>query len=200
MELDEFKDMWSRSAALPSAKNYNLAEMIYLGSQSPLAVLEKRFKAALFTFPIVLIIFGGTFISKSPANQSAVTWLLFTILFIEFLFSLFNYILVKSVQQPAGNIKENLLKRVYLLERRTINYVYIHVALYTLMAILLELNVHFNFDADHGWWAAVNPLLRIIIYVVFLTGQFIIKRQSQKKLYGQYIEKLNGLIEQMEAS
>ena len=198
MELDEFKDMWTKAAIQPSTTNYNISSLIYTGSKSLLAMLEKRFKVALLLFPVTAIIFGGTFISKGT-NQSVITWLLFTILFIEFLFSLFNYLLVKKIQQPAGNIKENLVKRVYLLERRTANYLYVHTGLYVVMAILLELSVHYNFDPEQGWWAGVSPALREVIYIVFLAGQYIIKRQSQAKLYGQYIEKIKGLIVQMEA-
>jgi len=120
-------------------------------------------------------------------------------LFIEFLFSFFNYLLVKKLQQPTGNIRENLAKRAYLLERRTVNYLYIHTGLYVLMAVLLELSVYINFDAGHAWWAGINPVLRVVICIVFLVGQYFIKRQSQAKMYGQYIEKLNQLISQMEA-
>ncbi|MES2111755.1 MAG: hypothetical protein V4577_23555 [Bacteroidota bacterium] len=199
MELDEFKDMWTKAEMQPSTINYNISSMIYTDSKSPLAMIEKRFKAALFMFPLTVVIFGGTFISKGT-NQSVITWLLFAILFIEFLFSLFNYLLIKKIQQPAGNIRENLVKRVYLLEQRTTNYLYLHTGLYVVMAILLELSVYFNFDANHGWWAGINPVLRAVICVVFLAGQHFIKRQSQTKLYGQYIEKLHGLIGQMEAN
>jgi len=198
MELDEFKDMWTKVAIQPSTINYNISSLIYTGSKSPLAMLEKRFKAALLLFPVTAIIFGGTFISKGT-NQSVITWLLFTILLIEFLFSLFNYLLVKKIQQPGGNIKESLVKRVYLLERRTANYLYVHTGLYAVMAILLELSVHYNFDSAQGWWAGVSPVLRIAICIVFLTWQYFIKRYFQRQQYGQYIDKLNGLIKQMEA-
>lgn len=198
MELDEFKDMWAKAAMQPSTVNYNISGLIYTDSKSPLAELEKRFKAGMFMFLLTVFIFGGTFISNR-SNQSITTWLLFTILFIEFLFSLFNYLLVKKMQQPAGNIRENLVKRVYLLERRTANYLYIHTGLYLLMAILLELSVHYHFDAAQSWWAGINPVLRVIIYIVFLAGQYFIKRYFQKQQYGQYIERLNQLIKQMEA-
>jgi hypothetical protein len=198
MELDEFKNMWAKTAMQPSAVNYNISSLIYSDSKSPLAELEKRFKAASYMFPLTVLIFCGTFISKG-ANQSITTWLLFTILFIEFLFALANYLLVKKIQQPAGNIRENLAKRAYLLERRTANYLYIHTGLYVVMAILLELSVHYHFDPAQSWWAGISPVLRVIIYIVFLAGQYFIKRYFQKQQYGQYIERLNQLIKQMEA-
>ena len=197
MELDEFRDMWAKSATQPSAINYNITELIYRDAKGPLAMLEKKFKATLYIFPFVMILFGGTFISNG-VNQSVITWLLFSILFIEFLFTLFNYITIKQIQQPAGNVKDNLLKRVFLLQQRNHNYLYLHVGLYTLMAILLELSVYFNFDTGHNWWGQIAPVLRGAIIVAFLMSQYFIKRYSQKQMYGQYIDKLNELIGQME--
>ena len=197
MELEELRDMWAKSATRPTAINYNITELIYRDAKGPLATLEKKFKAALYVFPFVALLFGGTFISQG-ANQSVITWLLFSILFIEFLFSLFNYITIKQIQQPAGNIKHNLLKRVFLLQQRNHNYLYLHVGLYTLMAVLLELSAYFNFDMGRNWWGHIAPVLRVAIIVVFLTAQYFIKRYSQKQMYGQYIDKLNELIGQME--
>src|ERR1700754_4592424 len=123
MELDELRDLWAKSATQPTAINYNITELIYRDAKGPLAVLERKFKTALFIFPAVIILFGGTFISNGT-NQSVITWLLFGILFTEFLFSLFNYITIKQIQQSAGNIKDNLLKRVFLLQQRNHNYLY----------------------------------------------------------------------------
>jgi len=197
MELDELRDMWAKSATPPTAINYNITELIYRDAKGPLAMLEKKFKAALYLFPAVIILFGGTFISDG-ANQSVITWLLFGILFTEFLFSLFNYITIKQIQQPAGSIKHNLLKRAFVLQQRTQNYLYLHVGLYLLMAVLLELSVYLNFDVGHNWWRNITPVLRIAIIIVFLTAQYFIKRNSQRQMYGQYIDKLNELIGQME--
>jgi len=197
MELDELRDMWAKSTIQPTAINYTVTEVIYRDAKGPLAMLEKKFKAALYIFPFVMILFGGTFISNG-ANQSVITWLLFGILFTEFLFSLFNYITIKQIQQPAGNIKDNLLKRGFLLQQRNHNYLYLHVGLYALMAALLELSVYFNFDISDNWWGQIAPVLRVAIILVFLIAQYFVKRQSQKQMYGQYIDKLNELIGQME--
>ena len=197
MELDEFRDMWAKSATQPSAINYNIAELIYRDAKGPLAMLEKKFKATLYIFPFVMILFGGTFISNG-VDQSVITWLLFSILFIEFLFALFNYITVKQIQQPAGNVKDNLLKRAFLLQQRNHNYLHLYIGLYVLMGALLELSVYFDFDTSHNWWGHFAPLLRATIIIVFLIAQYIVKRHSQKKMYGQYIDKLNELIGQME--
>jgi hypothetical protein len=197
MELDDFKDLWAKSARQPTALNYNITEMIYRDSKGPLAMLERKFKASLYIFPFVVILFTGGFISRG-LQQSYERILLFIILFAGFLFSLINYLTIKKIQQPSGNIKENLIKRVFLLEKRNHTQPYLHLGLYILMAILLELGLHFHFDSDYTGWGTIHPALRITLYAVFLTLQFIVNRKSQKKQYGQYLDKLKDLIAQME--
>ncbi|HEY4325393.1 MAG TPA: hypothetical protein VGN20_15460 [Mucilaginibacter sp.] len=198
MELDEFAALFNTSAGKIKAVNYNIMETIYTDSKGPLAMLEKNLKITLFIFPFVVILFGGSFLNRSPLPQSPTMWLLFAILSIEFLFSLFNYVIVKKIQQPMGNIKENLINKISRLQNLYTRYLYIHQGLYLLMAILLELTMYFNLDADFNGWSKVNPALRFAAYVAFLAIQFVIKRASLKKSYGQYLDKLNSLVSQME--
>ncbi|HVW95265.1 MAG TPA: hypothetical protein VHA56_04815 [Mucilaginibacter sp.] len=198
MELENLKELWAKSATQPTASAYQISELIYRDSNSPLAVLEKKFRSALYIFPAVIILFAGKFIKDGYTGQSITMWLLFGILFSEFLFSLLNYRLLKRLREPSGNIRENLLKRVFLLQRRNHNYLYLHTGLYIVMAALLELSIHFNFDNTQNWWGNIALPLRLIICLAFVTGEYFIKKHSQKKLYGQYIDRLNDLISQMD--
>ncbi len=195
MELDELKEMWNRADQITTA-GYNVTELIYRDSKSPLAAIEKNLKTALFIFPFVVVLFAGQFLSNS--HQSPTRMLLFAILFIEFLFSLLNYGLVKKMQQPGGNIRENLLTRVSLLQKLCGMYVYVQLGLYALMAVLLEISMYFQWDSNFNGWAKINPGIRIGVYIVFLVVQLLIKKASQKKLYGRYLDQLNNLALQLE--
>jgi hypothetical protein len=198
MELDEFKTLFNTSAGAMKAANYNIMETIYTDSRGPLARLEKNLKITLYIFPFVVILFGGHFLDRASSHQSLTMLLLFAILTIEFLFSLFNYIVVKKLQQPAGNIKQNLLDKISRLKTLYNRYLYIHQGLYLLMAVLLELTMRFNLDANFNGWSNVNPVIRFAVYAAFLIVQFIVKRDTLKKYYGQYLDKLNSLVSQME--
>jgi hypothetical protein len=195
MELDEFKEMWNRADQLTVA-NYNVTELIYRDSKSPLAAIEKNLKAGLFIFPFVALLFTGQFLSSD--HQSPTRVLLFAILFIEFLFSLLNYGLVKKIQQPKGDIKASVLSKVSLLQKLCSMYVYVQLGLYALMAVLLEISMYFQLDSNFNGWAKVNPVIRVGVYVIFLVVQLVIKRASQKKLYGRYLDQLNKLALQLD--
>jgi hypothetical protein len=195
MELDELKEMWNRADQTASA-NYNVTELIYRDSKSPLAAIERNLKFALLVFPLVAILFTGNFLGSS--HQSPTRILLFAILFIEFLFSLLNYGLIKKIQQPEGDIKTSLLNKVSLLQKLCGLYVYVQLGLYALMVVLLEISMYFQLDNNFNGWAKINPAIRTTVYVVFLVVQLVIKRISQKKLYGQYLDQLNNLALQMD--
>jgi hypothetical protein len=195
MELDEFKKIWNRGDQLTVA-NYNVTELIYRDSKSPLAAIAKNLKAALFIFPFVALLFAGQFLSSD--HQSPTRVLLFAILFIEFLFSLLNYGLIKKIQQPKGDIKTSLLSKVSLLKKLCSMYVYVQLGLYAVMAVLLEIGMYFQLDSNFNGWAKVNLLIRIAVYMIFLVVQLIIKRVSQKKLYGGYLDQLNNLAVQLD--
>jgi hypothetical protein len=196
MELDGLKDIWNKSTnQLPV--NNNIMETIYSDSNSPLALLEKKLKITLGIFPLVVILFGGTFLSKSMAQQSPVTWLLFSIMCIEFLFSLGNYHIVKQIQQHNGTVRANLLGKITILQKRYKTYLFAHQGLYGLLAVLLEISMYKHWDANFNGWYTVNPVLRVAVYVVFLVVQYMLKKSSLKSHYGQYLEKLNSLAQQM---
>ena len=196
MELDELKEIWNRADQTATAR-YNITELIYRDSKSPLAAIAKNLKAALFIFPFVALLFAGEFLGSR--HQSPTSILLFTILFIEFLFSLLNYGLVKKIQQPGGNIKESLVSRIALLQKLCRGYVYVQAGLYALMAVLLEISMYWQLDSHFNGWAKINPAIRIGVYLVFLVLQLLIKKGSQKKLYGQYLDQLNNLAWQLDS-
>jgi len=196
MELDELKTIWNRADEMATA-GYNITELIYRDSKSPLAAIVKNLKTALFIFPFVALLFAGEFLSSR--HQSPTSILLFSILFIEFLFSLLNYGLVKKIQQPGGNIKESLVSRIELLRKLCNGYVYVQAGLYMLMGVLLEISMHWQFDSHFNGWEKINPAIRIGVYIVFLILQLLIKKGSQKKLYGRYLDQLNNLASQLDS-
>ncbi len=197
MELDGLKDIWNKSTN-QSPINNNIMDMIYRDREGPLALLEKKLKITLCIFPVVVILFGGTFLSKSLSQQSPAHWLLFTILFIEFLFSLGNYGIIKQIQQNDGNVRTNLLNKVAILQKRYKIYLFAHQGLYLLLAVLLEISMYKHWDANFNKWYTVNPIIRITVYAFFLVVQYLLKRASLQKHYGQYLERLNGLVHQID--
>jgi len=197
MEINEFKNLFDKNTNQSTIINNDMMTMIYTDTKSPLGTLEKKLRVTLYIFPFVLLLFGGRFLTEG-SRHSPTAWLLFAILFLEFLVSLLNYAVTRKIRKPEGPVKQNLLSRVNLLENRYRWYLMLHHSMILLMAVLLEISMHYHLDSNFDGWSKVNPALRIAVYVIFFMLQYIIKRRSQKEHYGQYLEKLHQLIDEMQ--
>lgn len=196
MELDQLKEAWGNAGGAPA--NSDIDNIIGRKNNGPLSALEKNYRYAIYIFPFVMVLFAGQFFSKSAAQHSPTSWLLFGILFIEFLVALVNLVTVKKIQNATGNLRDNLLGQLAILRSRYHNYLYIHQALYAVMAVLLEVSMHEHWDTNFEGWYNVNIFLRMLVYGVFLTLQFIIRRSSEKRQYGRHLERLNELVRDLQ--
>ena len=198
MELDDLKRIADQSASDYKPINDNIMELIHLKSQGPLAGLAQKLKAGLFFFPLAAILFSAAFVSSEKALHSALRWMLLGILFIEFLNSLFNYGLVKKLQNRSGSTKANTLSKVNRLTKSLKRQLSITVFLYSCMAAVLEITMYYHADTNFSGWFQTPIPLRILFYIVFLIVQFMLKKHFYNRQFGGYIKELNNLIGQFE--
>jgi hypothetical protein len=200
MELDDFKSLYNRSADQQALTNQNITEMITLESQGPLAQLQKKIRYTLFLFPLSIIFFAKLFIPLLGAGQighNLTTWLVFIILFTEYIVSLLNYFTIKNMQKTSGNVKVNLLNKLSILKQRYKWYFILHIGLFLLIPILLELNLRLHFDYRFDGLGDINPFLRIALYAAVFIPLFVFKKRSQQQNYMQHLNELNRLLTQM---
>lgn len=201
MELDDFKELYNKSSDQPAFTNQNIKEITTHESQAPLALLQKKTKYTLFLFPLSIVFFAKLFIPSLGAGEighNLTTWLVFIILFTEYIVSVMNYYTIKNMQKTSGNVKANLLNKLTLLKRRYKWYFILHIGLFLLIPILLELNLHFHFDNRFEGLNSVNPLVRIAFYAAIFIPLYIFKKRAQQRNYLQHLNKLNGLLEQLQ--
>jgi hypothetical protein len=198
MEMEEFKDMVNKSADKAAPINNDVMKIIYADNKGPLATLEKKLKVTLYIFPFVVVLFCGRLFTKDAMQHISTAWLLFAILSLEFFISLFNYRVTKKLRRQEGSVKQNLINKVHLLQNRYNWYFRVHNVMILLMAILLEITMYYHWDTNFDGWGHVNILLRIFVYIIFFVAQYLVKHHSQKKQYGQYLEKLQTLAGQVE--
>jgi hypothetical protein len=200
MELDDFKNLYNRSADQQALTNQNITDMITLESQGPLAQLQKKTRYTLFLFPLSIIFFAKLFIPALGAGQiehNLTTWLVFIILFTEYIVSVLNYFTIKNMQKTSGNVKNNLLHKLTVLKQRYKWYFILNIGLFLLIPVLLELNLYFHFDYRFEGLGDINPFLRIALYAVIFIPLFIFKKRSQQQNYMQHLNELNRLLAQM---
>jgi len=200
MELDDFKELYNKSSEQPRLTNQNIKDMTTLESQGPLVLLQKKIKFTLFLFPLSIVFFAKLFIPYLGAGEiehNLTTWLVFIILFTEYIVAIMNYFTIKNMQNTSGNVKANLLNKLNLLKSRYKWYFILHIGLFLLIPVLLELNLHFHFDNRFEGLGNFNPLIRIAFYAAIFIPLYIFKKRSQQHNYMQHLNKLNGLLAQM---
>lgn len=197
MEMDELKNMWDQGTNLPKQKN-NLSEMLSTDKHNPLLMLEKKTWIAFWIFPLVGLLFAGTFFEHALARHSLVMWLLFATLFAEFIFTVFNLITFRQMQNAQGSIRENLLNRINILSQRFQVFLQIYIAMYLLMAVLLEIALNHHLDSLFDSWGHVSWVIRVFTYSVVITIIYLAKRSSQKKHYGVYLQQIRNIADQMQ--
>jgi len=202
MELEDFKELYNnQSSDQPALTNQNIKNMTTLESQGPLALLHNKTKYTLFLFPLSIVFFAKLFIPSLGAGEighNLTTWLVFIILFTEYIVAIINYFTIKNMQNTSGNVKANLLYKLSLLKRRYKWYFLLHIGLLLLIPVLLELNLYFHFDNRFEGLGNFNPLLRIAFYAAIFIPLYIFKKRFQQHNYLQHLNKLNGLLEQMD--
>jgi len=198
MELDEFKELYNRSADERILTDETITDMITQESQGPLAQLQKKTKYTLYLFPLSIIFFAGLFIPALGAREiahNATMWLLFLALFSEYIVSVLNYFTIKKMQQASGNVRENLLKKMSVLRLRYKLYFILYIALFLMMPACLELS---HFTGHFAGLAKINPFIRVAWYILIFGCLFYIKREAQRQQYDQYLDQLKGLLDQMQ--
>ena len=201
MELDDFKNLYNRSADQQTLTNQNITQMITLESQGPLAQLQKKIRYTLFLFPLSIIFFAKLFIPALGAGQighNLTTWLVFIILFTEYIVALLNYFTIKNMQKTSGDVKSNLLHKLSVLKQRYKWYFILNIGLFLLIPILLELNLRFHFYYRFAALGDINPLLRIVLYAAIFIPLYLFKKRSQQQNYIQHLTELNRLLAQLE--
>jgi hypothetical protein len=198
MELDNLKELVDTSASNYKPVNRDIMELISRNSQGPLTLLGKKLKMGLLLFPLTVILFLAVFIGNSGALHSSVMWILLIILLIEFINNMFNYGIVKKMQEPTGNTKHNLFLKLSRLEKSFNLHFALNLLLYIIMAVMLEISMSVNSESNFEGWYTLPLLLRVACYIGFLIIQFFLKKYSYKKLFGQHIVELKRLVQQLE--
>lgn len=189
MELDDFKNEWN-TIGVQSAGNDALLSLLKGNGKSPLVWIKRKLKFTMLFFPLALITVGGSLLFS---HYSLLTVVLFIILTIEFAFAALNFRTVNNLTRMKGSVKENIFKKLSVLNGRLTLYRVLHILLYSLLIVLLEISIYYNGNPEFEWWHKIHFLLRITVYIIFLAFQYRVKR-SEHNEYAQYMQQLNKLV------
>jgi len=122
MELDDFKEVYSRATETVALANENISDAINHRSNGSLSVLQKNIRCALYLYPTAIVLFNGIIIAILGIEtllHNTIFWILTIAFFIEFLISLINHLTLNKLLRANGAISEKLLDGVTCLSCAT---------------------------------------------------------------------------------
>jgi len=204
MELDNLKELWQQQETEKVPEN--LRHLLGKKSQGPIAKMKRNLKAELIVVVVTYGVAIFTFFNFLSGQLNSLAWvyLFFAIVFI--IYFLMKNRLLNEMECMACQVKSNLKKQVATLEKYVRFYLFAGTAIVPLLAlysyyILIPQFrfVHGNnnipkesitFIVESAIWLGGSIVLTIVCY--FLNKWYV------KKLYGNHINKLKLMLEQME--
>jgi hypothetical protein len=163
-------------------------------SGGPFEKIISRQKWILWIFVAVTIIFIPYTLNHQKDALSSV--LLYFILSIESLIALIALLQIRSLEKPERNVKYNLLYRIRKLRFIFRSYIILNCFLYILLSILLEFSMAHHWNSNFDGFAKLPVFIRIFIYLLFISFQYLIKLRSFQKNYGSYLTNMIRILDQ----
>lgn len=203
MELDDLKSIWQKNQHFPAKQAEEIGAMIKGNSNSIVAKLKRSvwFELTLtIVFGLLMLYFAFTL--KSGAMKWSMVSLL--ILILAYLVYYFKKIQLLNHFDPSQqNIRENLENLINDLKAYLHFYKTSYLILYPVFLVLGILIA----ASERGWDNFLNRLtepefmLRLFVTTaVLITFSFLFTNWYLKKLYGNHLVKLQGLLRDLKDS
>ena len=204
MELNNIKELWQQQE--PEKVPENLGLLLGKKSNSPIAKMKRNLLVELI---IVVLTYGITIIYFFTAFSGRLNSLAWVYLFIGLVFVVYfarKNKLLNEMECMSCQVRSNLSKQVTVLEKYTRFYLLAGTAIIPLLAlysylVLIPQSRYVNGSRNLSQSGA-SFLLEILLWLgatILLTIAFyFLNKWYVKKLYGNHINKLKLMLEQME--
>ncbi len=205
MELDNIKELWKQLNQQQAQKDAYNDEAIYKflagESRGVIAVIRKNLRLEMVLTAIIMLSFVVLpFIYEGELLQTILgVWALLSVVYM--FFYLQKYKIIQAFDSQDKNLKNNLQTLVTKLEKYTSIYFWSNVVLIPLVHItnfillrLLNLAVFHNLQSN-------RDIFFYLIYVVVVSAVMIYFFYWYiQRMYGKYIEKLRGYLNDLETN
>ncbi len=203
MELDELKSIWKNTRPFPAKQAEEIAAMLKGSSNSIVAKLKRS-----VWFELTLtIVFGGIMLYYAFTLPSgAMKWSIVSLL-ILFLAYLVYYVkkiqLLNHFDPSQQNIRENLENLIIDLKAYLQFYKTSYLVLYPVYFILGILFAALERGFDNFMHRLTDPqmILKLVLLAgLIMTVSLVFTNWYLKKLYGNHLEKLQSLLQDLKDS
>lgn len=219
MELDSLKDLWKEldEDDLEPAGQKQIVSILHKRSRSPVAKMKRNLYLEMAALVVCYSLAIWYYITAWQGRYWEVALLLFLVGAFAFFYYLRKHKLLNEMQCVACEVRSSLKQRLITLEK--------YVNFYFVCSILLTPSAYFvaglivffktpdNAGVKPGFFGGVPDALPqigdqfpsqrffitfIVIGVVLTIGVYFFSRWAINRLYGQHIQKLKELVQQME--
>lgn len=203
MELEQWKNIWQQQEAGPTP---SLKDMLGKRSNSPIAKMKRNLVLELVLVCLGFIPIVAYYFLAYKGKFQEVGWLYFVMLLLFIVYFIFKYRLLNRMECMACVVKSNLLKQVETLEKFVRLYLVAGTLIIPLVIIFFYIFSWVHFPNGHGvfpipsadtsWFKSLGILA--LVCVTSTIGMFYINRWYIRKLYGNQIERLKAMLEQLD--
>lgn len=207
MELEQLKEMWnSADKQQTDSSAEELQALLRKKSQSPIAKMRRNLLIEL----VVVLVLYTLIIVYYFLNFSGGMLALPVLLFVIGLVYVFYYIgknkLLKKMECNSCEVKANLSMQVKTLEKYVRFYLVAGTAIFPLTMVVASCIILFYSPQSQQYPSALQSKQFIVMFVgiliaataLFTIPVYYINKWYVRKLYGQHIERLKSIVDEMD--
>jgi len=205
MELDELKNIWQNETAQVK-EDEQLKSLMNRRSNNPIAKMKRNL---LFELIAIIVLYGFTIAYYAYAfhgKMSEVSWFMIGIALCFFIYYYRKNKLLNELECLSCQVKSNLQKQVSTLEKYVKFYLVSGTALVPLTIVFFSWLIYVKspnkphtilyYSASYPWWQTVLAWLGLVGITTVLI--YYLNKWYVKKLYGNNIQKLKQLLNEMD--
>jgi membrane protein insertase Oxa1/YidC/SpoIIIJ len=207
MELEQLKEMWnSADKQQTDSSAEELQALLRKKSQSPIAKMKRNLLIEL----VVVLVLYTLIIVYYFLNYSGGMLALPVLLFVIGLVYVFYYIgknkLLKKMECNSCEVKANLSMQVKTLEKYVRFYLVAGTAIFPITMVVASFIILFYSPQSQQYPSALQSKQFIVMFVgiliaataLFTIPVYYINKWYVRKLYGQHIERLKSIVDEMD--
>ncbi|WKZ58916.1 MAG: hypothetical protein QY309_13700 [Cyclobacteriaceae bacterium] len=199
-ELDDLKSIWKQQAGFEVKNEGELLQMLGKSSNTIISKLKRSvWFELIFTVACILVL--GMYTTTIP--HGALMWTILSLLVLLISYTLYyvkKIMLLNQYDSSSDNLKANLRHLLERLDAYMKFYKRSYTILYPVFFVLGLLFGALESGFDRFIHKFENPLYTasfIILSIIFMVGVYTITNWYLKKLYGNHIEKLRSILDDL---
>lgn len=199
-ELDDLKSIWKQQAGFEVKNERELLQMLGKSSNTIISKLKRSvWFELIFTVACILVL--GMYTTTIP--HGALMWTILSLLVLLISYTLYyvkKIMLLNQYDSSSDNLKANLRHLLERLDAYMKFYKRSYTILYPVFFVLGLLFGALESGFDRFIHKFENPLYTtsfIILSIIFMVGVYTITNWYLKKLYGNHIEKLRSILDDL---